>query len=107
MPRGASSDSRPRRGRGASRVGEWLVVIFCFGVLAFSPLVIKLFDRGAGATVLGVPLLYFYLFGAWALLIVAIMLVMESRTERRAGPIEAPRQRPPGEARQRPPGEAR
>lgn len=99
MPRGGSSDSRPRRGRGASRVGEWLVVIFCFGALAFSPLFLGLFDRGAGARVLGVPLLYFYLFSAWALLIVAIMLVMESRTERRGAPTEAPRHRPPGEAR--------
>lgn len=68
--------------RGGTRVGEWLVAIFGLGVFLFSPLVIQIFDRGIRAAVLGVPLLYFYLFGAWALLIALIALVIESQGDR-------------------------
>jgi hypothetical protein len=103
MARGSSSDERGPWGRGsrtASRVGEWLAVIFCFGALAFSPLVIGMFDRGAAATIAGVPLLYFYLFCAWALLIAAISLVIESGEGRGSRPAA-------GQRRQRPRSEAR
>jgi hypothetical protein len=100
MARGSSSDDRLRWGRGggrsSSRVGEWLVVIFCFGVLAFSPLAIGMFDRGAGTRIFGIPLLYFYMFCAWALLIAAISLVIESGAESRGSrpTVEHARQRP-------------
>jgi hypothetical protein len=64
----------PTRGgsRSGRRVGEWLVAIFCLGVVLFSPLAIGLFDRGIAVRVLGVPLLYCYLFAAWAVLVALI-----------------------------------
>ena len=44
------------------------VALFLFGVILFSPLLIKIFDV-RGVSVFGIPLLYAYLFAGWALLI--------------------------------------
>jgi hypothetical protein len=44
-----------------------LVAIFVLGLLLFAPPLLSLFDRNA--FVAGVPLLWLYLFGAWALII--------------------------------------
>jgi hypothetical protein len=49
------------------RRGQRLAALFALGVLLFNYPMVALFDRPA--MVLGVPLLYAYLFGAWALLI--------------------------------------
>ena len=55
-----------------------LVALGALGCLAFSYPLMALFDRDA--TVLGVPLLWAYLFAAWALLIAgAAVLVRRSR----------------------------
>jgi hypothetical protein len=61
----------------AERAVERMIALFCLGVLLFSPTVIHVFDRGT-ATVLGVPLLYFYLFAAWALLVGLLAVVVET-----------------------------
>ena len=85
-----------RRPAGANkeRGGERLIAIFCLGVVLFSPLVIGIFDRGAGVGIFGVPLLYFYLFAGWALLIVLLASVIERSAEARRGArSESPRER--------------
>jgi hypothetical protein len=52
-----------------------LVALFLLGCLLFSYPLLALFDnRGA---LFGIPLLFAYLFGAWALLIVLVILVVE------------------------------
>lgn len=52
-----------------------LVAVFMLGCLLFSYPLLALFD--GGGEVFGIPLLFAYLFGAWALLIVAMILVVE------------------------------
>jgi hypothetical protein len=52
-----------------------LVAVFMLGCLLFSYPLLALFD--SGGEVFGIPLLFAYLFGAWALLIVAMILVVE------------------------------
>ena len=54
-----------------------LVCIFLAGCLAFSYPVIALFN--VPARVLGVPVLYAYLFAAWLALIVLVAVLMERR----------------------------
>lgn len=63
------------------RIGERLIAIFCLGVVLFSPLVIDIFDRGPQVRVLGTPLLYFYLFAAWAVMIGLLAWVLERPSE--------------------------
>ena len=48
-----------------------LVAVFMLGCLLFSYPLLALFD--SGGEVFGIPLLFAYLFGAWALLIVAMI----------------------------------
>ena len=57
-----------------SRRGARLAAIFALGVLLFNYPMLAVFDRPQ--TVLGVPLLYAYLFGAWGLLIALAAWVM-------------------------------
>lgn len=52
-----------------------LVAVFMLGCLLFSYPLLALFD--SGGEVFGIPLLFAYLFGAWALLIVAMILIVE------------------------------
>jgi len=59
----------------ASRRGSRLVGVFLLGCLLFNYPLLALFN--VRATVFGVPLLYAYLFCAWALLIVLANLIME------------------------------
>jgi len=54
-----------------------LVALFLLGALLFNYPLLALFN--ARASVFGVPLLYAYLFTAWALLIVLAAVVMERR----------------------------
>jgi hypothetical protein len=58
----------------SSRKGQRLVGIFLLGCLLFNYPMIALFN--VRASLLGVPLLYAYLFAAWAVLIVLVALVM-------------------------------
>jgi hypothetical protein len=75
--------------------GERLVALFILGAFLFSPPLLSIFNRAAQP--LGVPLLYLYLFLAWALLIVLTALLVERAEE---GGERPPRQGPgqPGEA---------
>lgn len=82
-----------------SHFGEALVALFAFGLVAFSPLVLDVFDpppellgAGGGGTVmvLGIPLLFLFLFLAWGVLIGLLGLVVE-----RAARAPAPARTPP------------
>ena len=57
------------------RRGERLIGIFLLGCLLFNFPLLALFNvRG---TVLGIPVLYAYLFTAWGLLIALVAVIME------------------------------
>jgi hypothetical protein len=59
-----------------------LVALFMLGCLLMTYPLLALFNRGG--SVFGLPLLYVYLFGAWALLIVLMALAVTRPHE--AGP---------------------
>ena len=54
---------------------ERLVALFILGVLLFSPPFLLIFDNAT--TVVGIPVLYLYLFVAWAVLIGLLALAIE------------------------------
>jgi hypothetical protein len=54
-----------------------LIALFVLGCLLFNYPVLSLFNVPAAA--LGVPVLYLYLFAAWALLVGLMALVVEAR----------------------------
>jgi hypothetical protein len=64
--------------------GDRFVALLLLGALAFSPPLLSIFS--ARALVLGIPVLYLYLFAAWAVLIVLL-----ARISRRAATAERPR----------------
>jgi hypothetical protein len=57
--------------------GQRLVALFIFGCLLFNYPVLSLFNVAAVA--FGVPVLYAYIFAAWAVLIALMAFVVESR----------------------------
>jgi len=59
--------------------GQRLVALFLLGCLLFNYPLLSLF--AGPAEVVGMPLLYVYLFVAWAVLIVLIAVVVERRRE--------------------------
>jgi hypothetical protein len=59
------------------RRGQRLIALFIFGCLLFNYPVLSLFNVAADA--FGVPVLYAYIFAAWALLVALMALVVESR----------------------------
>jgi hypothetical protein len=59
----------------ANRRAERLIGLFLLGCLLFNFPLLALFN--VRATVLGVPLIYAYLFLAWALLIGLVVAIME------------------------------
>ena len=71
---------------------ERLIALFLVGAVAFSPLALGLFDAGFGATVFGIPLLYFYTFAVWLALIglMAVVTEIDARARRRQMPPPAP-----------------
>ena len=56
-------------------IAQRLVALFVLGCLRFSYPLLSLFN--SGGTLWGMPLLYAYLFGAWAGLIALMVLVIE------------------------------
>ncbi len=72
-----------RRATAQGLKAERLVALFLAGWIAFNPPILSLF--GVPMTILGVPLLYLYLFVGWALLIG----LAASIVERRDAPDEA------------------
>jgi len=59
--------------------GQRLVAAFLLGCVLFNYPLIALFNKPG--EVFGIPLLYFYLFGAWALLIGLMVWAIERRKE--------------------------
>ena len=59
--------------------GQRLVAVFLLGCVLFNYPLIALFNRPG--EVLDIPLLYFYLFGAWAVLIGLMVWAVERRKE--------------------------
>jgi hypothetical protein len=107
----------PDASAGNARIGDRLIAIFLMGAVLLHPLLIGVFDAGAGRTVFGVPLLFVYLFALWAVLIVGLRLALQpgrpatprsgpprAGPPRSASPIAAPAPRPaaPSGARQLP-----
>jgi hypothetical protein len=56
-------------------IGERLVALFILGACLFGPPFLSIFNRAEQP--LGIPLLYLYLFLAWALLIALTALLVE------------------------------
>jgi hypothetical protein len=69
--RDISANVNPRRGIR----GQRLICIFLLGVVLFNFPILALFN--VGATVFGVPVLFAYLFLAWAALILLMYLTIE------------------------------
>ena len=67
---------------------ERTVVLALLGAVLFTQPLLGAFDAGAEDMALGFPVLYLYLFAAWAVLIGLLALVMESYREQ---PPEAPK----------------
>jgi hypothetical protein len=57
--------------------GQRLIALFIFGCVLFNYPVLSLFNVATEA--FGVPLLYAYIFAAWALLVALMALVVETR----------------------------
>ena len=60
-------------------IGERLLALFLLGVLMFSPPLLKIFS--IDTYFVGVPLLYLYLFIAWAVLVVIAASLARNRSE--------------------------
>lgn len=67
--------------------GERLIGLFLLGAAAFSPPLLRIF--GQDTAPLGWPLLYLYIFGAWAGLILLVAFLVERRAPRAASAPEA------------------
>ncbi|MCB1520906.1 MAG: hypothetical protein KDJ37_10070 [Hyphomicrobiaceae bacterium] len=76
-------DAPPAKpGTGSSpRLPERSLSVFLVSFVLFFPPFLGIFDRGATTTVAGIPLLFVYLFGAWALVIALMAMIMESRAQ--------------------------
>ena len=81
-----------RRGRRAmnrpSAIGERSVALFLLGLLLFSPPLMSLFD--GLRFVAGIPVLYLYLFCAWAGILVLLRIVTAKATRPRAERVPGP-----------------
>jgi hypothetical protein len=69
-----------------SQTGDRLIALFLLGALLLSPPLLAIFR--VDALVFGIPLLFLYLFFAWALLIVLLALAVERG--RRRDPVPNP-----------------
>jgi hypothetical protein len=67
-----------------SRTRELLVALFLFGVLLLAPPLLLIFNQPT--RILGVPILYLYLFAVWAALIALVAFVVERTADRLADP---------------------
>ena len=63
--------------------GERTIALFLLGILLFNPPLLSIF--AADVAFGGIPLLYLYLFFAWAVFILLIGLLSEKGQERRRG----------------------
>jgi hypothetical protein len=77
-----------------TRRSERLIALFLFGAVAFSPLVLRVFDSDPPSTLFGIPVLVLFVFAAWAVLVGLMALVVERHSSSRGddgGAAEAPR----------------
>ena len=95
-PNGNDENGADRKG--PQRLEERATGLFLLGAVLFNPLMLSVFDRGIQAVVLGMPLLFVYIFCAWTLLIVLLACTVEPRlrSEEPAADNE-PQHGPPGE----------
>ncbi len=78
--RSALDDDRDPRHE--SRIREWSVALFLFGVIAFMPPLMLVFARPA--MLFGLPLFYVYMFAVWgALILLAGRIAAHGRRRRR------------------------
>ncbi len=71
------------------RSAEWSVVLFIVALLAFNPPVLSIFS--VPELIFGIPILYLYIFLAWAAAIVLLALNVSGLTEREgARPLHIP-----------------
>lgn len=61
--------------RPAAAIRDRMAALFLAAVVAFNPPLLRVF--GAGDTVLGLPLLYLYVFAVWAAAIALAALALE------------------------------
>ena len=66
----------------SSKRRDRLIGLFVAGAVLLNPPVLDLFGSG---TLFGWPVLYLYVFGAWALLIAGLAAVLEGRPDPRGG----------------------
>jgi len=62
-----------------SRSGQWSVLLFVVGLLLFNPPVLSIFSMPQ--LLFGIPVLYLYIFAAWAGVIVLLSLSVSRLTE--------------------------
>lgn len=62
---------------GPTLKGQRLVALFLFGCLLFNYPVLSLFT--GDARILGIPLIYVYVFAAWAAIIIVMALTVERK----------------------------
>jgi hypothetical protein len=68
-----------------SRTRELLIALFLLGALVFAPPLLIIFNKAI--RILGIPLLYFYLFAAWGALIALVAFAVEPwQAEDESGP---------------------
>jgi hypothetical protein len=60
-----------------SGIGDRLIALFLFGLLAFSPPALVIFN--VNAMVAGLPVLFVYLFGTWIALVALVTLMLRPR----------------------------
>ncbi len=65
-----------------ARRRDQLIGVFALACVLFNPPLLDLFS---GRTILGWPLLYVYLFGAWAVVIAIVAFVAERRAHHARG----------------------
>ena len=63
----------------APHSNDRLIALFLLGVVAFLPPLLRVF--GGPATLFGWPLLFIYMFLAWAVIVVLIAIDVESRND--------------------------
>jgi hypothetical protein len=83
------------------RLEERAAGLFLLGVVLFNPFMLSVFDRGPEVELMGVPLLFVYVFCAWTLLIILLACIFEARvsSEGRPNGDEPKSFEPPGKTR--------
>ena len=76
---GNDGNGASRRRRRPHRLEERATGLFLLGVVLFNPLMMSVFDRGPEVELMGVPLLFVYVFCAWTLLIILLVCTVEAR----------------------------